>query len=116
MSVLEIIASVVIGISLGLIGSGGSILTVPVLVYLLHAEPALATSYSLFGVGGTALVGAGNALFDWPFVLIFTGLSVLGIFIERYLSRYVPGAKLQRSFGWFVLIMAGSIIFLEALV
>ena len=57
MEILGYIASVFIGISLGLIGGGGSILTVPVLVYLLGVEPVLATAYSLFIVGATSLVG-----------------------------------------------------------
>ena len=51
-------AAGLIGISLGMIGGGGSILTVPVLVYLFKIEPTLATSYSLFIVGSTSLVGA----------------------------------------------------------
>lgn len=58
MIVLGYIAAVLIGISLGLIGGGGSILTVPVLVYLFGVSPVLATSYSLFIVGSTSLVGA----------------------------------------------------------
>ena len=49
--------AVIVGISLGLIGSGGSILTVPILVYIMAVEPVLATAYSLFIVGSTALVG-----------------------------------------------------------
>jgi hypothetical protein len=51
------IASLFIGVSLGLIGGGGSILTVPVLVYLFGVEPVLATAYSLFIVGSTSLIG-----------------------------------------------------------
>ena len=58
MEIAGYIASLVIGISLGLIGGGGSILTVPVLVYLFHVEPVLATAYSLFIVGLSSLVGA----------------------------------------------------------
>jgi uncharacterized membrane protein YfcA len=50
-------ASLVIGVSLGLIGGGGSILTVPVLVYLFGVDPVLATAYSLFIVGSTSLIG-----------------------------------------------------------
>nr|MBC7613606.1 sulfite exporter TauE/SafE family protein [Pseudopedobacter sp.] len=49
-----------IGISLGLTGGGGSILTVPVLVYAAKIEPVIATAYSLFIVGLTSLVGAGS--------------------------------------------------------
>src|SRR5688572_31336506 len=51
-------ASAVMGLLLGLIGGGGSILTIPVLVYLFHIEPTLATAYSLFIVGVTALIGS----------------------------------------------------------
>lgn len=58
MEIIGYIASLLIGISLGLIGGGGSILTVPVLVYLFNVEPVLATAYSLFIVGISSLVGA----------------------------------------------------------
>ncbi|HSF44465.1 MAG TPA: sulfite exporter TauE/SafE family protein [Chitinophagaceae bacterium] len=57
MEILGYLASLLIGISLGLIGGGGSILTVPVLVYLLGVNPVLATAYSLFIVGATSLIG-----------------------------------------------------------
>jgi uncharacterized protein len=57
MEILGYLASLLIGISLGLIGGGGSILTVPVLVYLFSVEPVMATAYSLFIVGATSLVG-----------------------------------------------------------
>ncbi|MDE3212468.1 MAG: TSUP family transporter, partial [Bacteroidota bacterium] len=60
MEIFGYLASLMIGISLGLIGGGGSILTVPVLVYLFGTNPVLATSYSLFVVGSTSLVGAYN--------------------------------------------------------
>jgi uncharacterized membrane protein YfcA len=60
MGIIGYIASILIGISLGLIGGGGSILTVPVLVYLFHIDPVQATAYSLFIVGASSLVGA------WP--------------------------------------------------
>jgi uncharacterized membrane protein YfcA len=60
MEIIGYLASILIGISLGLIGGGGSILTVPVLVYLFHVDPVQATAYSLFIVGASSLVGA------WP--------------------------------------------------
>jgi hypothetical protein len=52
------IMALVIGLTLGLLGGGGSILTVPVLVYLLGIDPVVSTGYSLFIVGLSALVGA----------------------------------------------------------
>ncbi len=51
------LASIIIGLSLGLIGGGGSILTIPILVYLFQIDPELATTYSLFIVGITSLLG-----------------------------------------------------------
>ena len=57
MEIIGYILSILIGVSLGLIGGGGSILTIPIVVYLFGVEPVLATSYSLFIVGITSLVG-----------------------------------------------------------
>lgn len=57
MEYLGYFASIIIGLSLGLIGGGGSILTIPILVYLFKVDPELATSYSLFIVGATSLFG-----------------------------------------------------------
>ncbi len=58
MEVAGYVASLFIGISLGLIGGGGSVLTVPILVYFFNIEPVIATAYSLFIVGSTSAVGA----------------------------------------------------------
>ena len=58
MVVIVFLLVVIVGISLGLIGGGGSILTVPILVYFMGINPILATSYSLFIVGSTSMVGA----------------------------------------------------------
>jgi uncharacterized protein len=82
-------ASVLIGIFLGLIGGGGSILTVPVLVYLFGIEPVIATAYSLFIVGMTSLVGAVSKFRD-GLVNIKTAV-IFGIpaMIAVYLSRAV---------------------------
>lgn len=89
MEIFGYIASVLIGVSLGLIGGGGSILTVPVLVYLFHVDATLATSYSLFIVGSTSLAGAYQN-FKKGFVSIKTALlfglsSTTTVFIVRKL-------------------------------
>ncbi|HET6994364.1 MAG TPA: sulfite exporter TauE/SafE family protein [Chitinophagaceae bacterium] len=77
-----------IGVSLGMIGSGGSILTVPVLVYLMHINPSLATTSSLFIVGTTSLVGGFRAytkeLVDFKAVTEFGIPSIVSIFITRH--------------------------------
>jgi uncharacterized membrane protein YfcA len=88
MEILGYIASVLIGISLGMVGSGGSILTVPVLVYLMHIDPLLATTSSLFIVGTTSLVGGFRAyskkLVDFRAVTEFGIPSIFSIFITRH--------------------------------
>jgi uncharacterized membrane protein YfcA len=87
MEILGYIASVLIGISLGLIGGGGSILTVPVLVYLFGVEPVLATAYSLFIVGSTSLVGAipkyQHGLVNVKRAILFGIPSIVAVFITR---------------------------------
>ena len=89
------IIAVLIGISLGLIGGGGSILTVPVLVYLMHVDPVLATTYSLFIVGITSLVGGTkaymNKLVDFSAVSLFGIPSILTVFIARhFILPHIP--------------------------
>ena len=80
-------ASLFIGVVLGLIGGGGSILTLPVLVYLFAISPASAVSYSLFIVGTTSLAGAYNSyrkgLVDLKTVLLFGSSSIITVFIAR---------------------------------
>lgn len=82
-------ASLFIGVSLGLIGGGGSILTLPVLVYVLHINPVLSTAYSLFIVGTTALVGSVNYirrnLINYPVALAFMLPSFITVIIARRL-------------------------------
>ena len=85
--VLGYIGALIIGVTLGLIGGGGSILTVPVLVYLLHINPVTATAYSLFVVGTSSLVGAlkniKGKLVDFKTAIIFA----IPAFISVYLTR-----------------------------
>lgn len=95
MKVMGYIAALFIGISLGLIGGGGSILTVPVLVYLFGINPLLSTSYSLFVVGSTSLVGAFNnylkGLVRIKTALLFGLSSITTVFVTRkFLIPLIP--------------------------
>ena len=87
MELIGYIASVFIGISLGLIGGGGSILTVPVLVYLFGVDPVLATAYSLFIVGSTSLIGAitkyKQGLINFKTAFIFAIPAVATVIVTR---------------------------------
>jgi uncharacterized membrane protein YfcA len=104
MDILAYIFAMAIGISLGLIGAGGSILTVPVLVYLAHVEPVLATAYSLFVVGSTALVGgiqnSFKKLVDFKTALLFGVPSILAVYATR--AFIMPSIPSEISVGgWF---------------
>ena len=80
-------SAILIGVTLGLIGGGGSILTVPVLVYVMGLNPVLATAYSLFIVGIAALVGAfknsklGNI--DYKTGFVFALPSFIAVYYTR---------------------------------
>lgn len=82
------IMALVIGLSLGLIGGGGSILAVPVFAYLFMLDEKVATAYSLFVVGTSALVGGfrqnGNNNVDWKTALIFGLPAILGVTLVRH--------------------------------
>ena len=87
LTIFGLLASTLIGISLGLIGGGGSILTVPVLVYLFNVDPVLATAYSLFIVGLSSLVGAfpkyKTGMIDLKTALVFGIPSIIAVFFTR---------------------------------
>jgi uncharacterized membrane protein YfcA len=89
MEIFGYLASILIGISLGLIGGGGSILTVPVLVYLFKVDPMMATAYSLFIVGTSSLVGAfpkyKQGTINLKTALVFGVPSILAVFATRKL-------------------------------
>ena len=95
MEIIGYIASIFIGISLGLIGGGGSILTVPVLVYLFGIGAEMSTAYSLFIVGSTALVGGirnaslGNV--NYKTAVVFTIPAFIAVYATRaYLVPAIP--------------------------
>ncbi|WP_265130157.1 sulfite exporter TauE/SafE family protein [Chryseobacterium oranimense] len=95
MEIFGYLASVLIGISLGLIGGGGSILTVPVLVYLFGLDAFLATEYSLFIVGISSVVGSlsyfKKGLVNLKTAFVFGVPSIISIFLTRnYLVPLIP--------------------------
>jgi uncharacterized membrane protein YfcA len=87
MEILGYFFSLLIGISLGLIGGGGSILTVPVLVYIFKIDAVTATSYSLFIVGATSAVGSvgyfKNKLVNIRTAIVFGIPSIIAVFLTR---------------------------------
>jgi len=107
---LSILGALAIGVCLGLLGSGGSILTVPVLVYLVHHPEKQAIAESLAIVGGIAVAGAGVNIakrqVDWTSVLFFAPPSMLGAYLGAVMSAPVPGHILLSVFAMIVLLAA----------
>lgn len=107
----------VVGTLTGVVGAGGGFLIIPALVLLVRLPMKMAVGTSLLIIAAKSLIGfvgdLGNQVIDWNFLLIFTGLSIVGIFIGTYLTKFIPGGKLKTSFGWFVLIMAVYILLKE---
>lgn len=119
MEILGYGLAIVMGFTLGLLGGGGSILTVPIMVYVLAIEPILATAYSLFVVGATATVGAFRksklGLVDWKTGLIFAVPSLVAVFFTRY--TLVPAIPEQLfELGSFILSKEIAIMIFFALV
>ena len=95
MEIIGYLASILIGVTLGLIGGGGSILTVPVLVYLLGVDAVAATAYSLFIVGITSAAGSfsyfKNGLVNIKTAIIFGIPSIIAVFLTRaYIVPAIP--------------------------
>ena len=103
-----------VGILTGIVGAGGGFLIISALVLFARLPMKMAVGTSLLIIAAKSLIGflgdLSTLTVDWNFLLPFTGLSVMGIFIGSYLSKFIPGEKLKKSFGWFVLIMGIYII------
>ena len=104
----------VVGILTGIVGAGGGFLIIPALVLLARLPMKMAVGTSLLIIAAKSLIGfmgdISNINVNWTFLFQFTLLSVIGIFIGSYFSRFIEGEKLKKSFGWFVLVMGIYII------
>ena len=100
--------AIAIGVSLGLLGSGGSILTVPVLVYLLGQDEKVAIAGSLAIVGTIALVGSlqylRGKLIDYRAVVLFGGPGMLGTYLGAWSATFVPGVAQLALFALVMLL------------
>jgi uncharacterized protein len=106
-------SSILIGVSLGLIGGGGSILTVPVLVYLFSVDAVAATAYSLFIVGFTSAVGSisyfKNGLVNVKTAVVFGIPSIISVFLTR---AYVVPAIPKHVFAIGSMVVTKSVLML----
>ena len=107
----------VVGVLTGFVGAGGGFLIIPALVFFakLPMKKAIATSLMIISI--KSLIGfigdIQNFEIDWFFLLSFTSISVIGIFLGIYFSKFINENKLKKVFGWFVFLMALFIIIKE---
>ncbi|MEX2350578.1 MAG: sulfite exporter TauE/SafE family protein, partial [Flavobacteriaceae bacterium] len=114
---LIVIEGFIIGILTGVVGAGGGFLIIPALVLLAKLPMKKAVATSLLIIAIKSLIGFVGDIetmnIDWGFLIIFTLLSVFGIFAGVWLNRFTDNKKLKKAFGWFVLAMAVYILIKE---
>jgi uncharacterized membrane protein YfcA len=121
LEILGYIGALLIGIVLGITGGGGSILTVPVLVYVLAFNPIIATAYSLFIVGITSAFGSiqnfKNGLIVPKTAFLFAVPSVVGVYLTRkFIVPRLPDTifyfgSVQLSKGTFLMLLFAFVMF-----
>lgn len=115
--ILLILLGLVIGVITGLLGAGGGFLIIPSLVLFLNLPMKRAIGTSLFIIAINSLFGFLFSLkqfeYNWTILLSFTALAIAGIFIGSRFADKIPGASLQKFFGWFVMVMAIYILIKE---
>ena len=109
----------IVGAVTGFVGAGGGFLIIPALVVLAKLPMKQAVGTSLMIIAVKSLFGflgdLGNQSIDWGFLALFCLLSIIGIYLGTYLSRFVSSTKLKPGFGWFVLIMGLFILAKETI-
>lgn len=112
--VLALLFSLLIGVSLGMLGGGGSILTVPILVYVLKVEPKSAIATSLLVVGMTSLAAlipharAGRVQLRTG--LTFGAAGMVGAYLAGHVAHYIPAGLLMLAFSAMMLVTAVAML------
>lgn len=105
------------GVVTGLVGAGGGFIIIPILVLLAELSMKKAVGTSLFIIAMNSLLGflgdVGHLDIDWKFLLTFTAIAIIGIFIGIWLNRFFDGKRLKKGFGWLVLLMGMYILIKE---
>lgn len=107
----------VVGVLTGIVGAGGGFLIIPALVLMAKLPMKRAVATSLVIIAVKSLIGfigdVQNLDINWIFLIIFTSISIAGIFLGIWLNRFIDGKKLKKGFGWFVLLMGIYIFWKE---
>lgn len=111
---LDLVLGFGIGLSLGLMGGGGSLLTVPALVYLVGQTPQAAVTTSLAIVGANSLMGASfhraQGTLNWKVALSFGSAGMLVAYLSAGLSKLLPEAVLLVAFALVMLLVGGLML------
>ena len=114
---LIVLEGSMVGVLTGMVGAGGGFIIIPALVVMSNLSMKKAIGTSLLIIATKSLFGFVGDLsvieIDWPLLLLFTALAVLGIFVGDRMSIKIKSEKLKKGFGWFVLIMGGYIFIKE---
>ncbi|MFN8236862.1 MAG: sulfite exporter TauE/SafE family protein [Chitinophagales bacterium] len=111
---------ILVGAMTGLVGAGGGFLIIPGLVLLAKLPMKKAVGTSLIIIAVNSFIGfmgdiKNENFIDWKFLLLFTGIAIIGILSGSILSKKIPGEKLKPAFGWFILVMGIYIILRETI-
>jgi uncharacterized membrane protein YfcA len=115
--VLILIEGAVVGVVTGLVGAGGGFIIIPVLVLFskLNMKNAIATSLVIISI--KSLIGfigdIENHIIDWEFLIMFSLISILGIYIGQAIGLKIDGRKLKKGFGYFVIVVASCVVLKE---
>ena len=114
-----VMQGVAVGFISGLVGAGGGFLIVPALVFVAKVPMKKAVATSLLIITMSSLIGfTGDVIqieVDWYFLLTFSALSIIGIFVGTRLQAFINPKQLKKTFGVFILLM-GAVIILKELI
>ncbi len=113
-----ILNGLLVGCITGLLGAGGGFLIVPALVILQKLDFKIAAGTSLCIIAINSAIGFVSNTdhlyqLDWTFLLIFTGIAIIGIFIGSYVSKFYSSQKLKPAFGYLLVLIALFILYQE---
>lgn len=115
--IILVIQNFIIGITIGLVGAGGGFLIIPSLLLFAKLPMKKAVATSLFIISINSLIGflgdVQNLDIHWKFLLSFTLVTIIGIFVGIRLNKFINEALLKKGFGYFVLLMALFILLKE---
>lgn len=117
---LILIEGLIVGAVTGLVGAGGGFLIIPALVVLTNLDIKKAIGTSLVIIALKSILGffLGDALImsiDWNFLIVFTSITITGIFLGVYIGNFIDGNKLKKGFGYFILAMSIFMFIIEFL-